>query len=53
MCGAAARLHQSYHAIPLLSVVLMFCSIYLMFMGIDFIFLSAYLMRLVVLFMYY
>jgi hypothetical protein len=35
-------------AIPLLNVVLMFCSIYTMFNGVDFIFLSAYLMFLVV-----
>jgi hypothetical protein len=40
-------------AIHLLSVVLMFYSVYLMFKGDDFIFLSAYLMFLVVVFMYY
>jgi hypothetical protein len=38
--------------IPLLSVVLMFCNIYLMFKGVDFIIMSAYLMFLVVVFMY-
>jgi hypothetical protein len=38
--------------IPLLSVVLMFCSIYLMFKSVDFIILNAYLMFLVVVFMY-
>jgi len=36
----------------LLSVVLMFCSVYLMFKGVDFTFLSAYLMFLVVISMY-
>ena len=39
--------------IPLLSVVLMVCNAYLMFKGVDFIFMSAYLMFLVVVFMYY
>ena len=33
--------------IPLLSVVLMFCNVNLMFKGVDFIFLSAYLIILV------
>ena len=47
------RQHQSYHRQPFLSVVLMFCSIYLMFKGVDFIFLSPYLMFLVGVFMYY
>jgi hypothetical protein len=53
MCGVVARLHQSYITIPLLSVVLMFCNVYLMFKGVDFIFLSVYLMLLVVVFMCY
>jgi hypothetical protein len=35
MYGVAARLHQSYHHHPLLSVVLLFCSVYLMFKGVD------------------
>ena len=39
-------------AIPLISVVLMFCSVYLMFKGDDFIFLSTYQMFLVVVFTY-
>jgi hypothetical protein len=39
--------------IPLLSVALMFCSIYFMLKGVDFIYVSVYLMFLVVVFMYY
>ena len=38
MYGVATGLHQRYHRHPLLSVVLMFCSVYLMFKGDDFIF---------------
>ena len=55
MCGAAARLYQikAIVAIPSSSVVLMFCNVYLMFKGVDFIFVSAYLMFLVVVFMNY
>jgi hypothetical protein len=40
-------------AIPLLSLVSIFCRVYFMFKGVDFIFLSAYLMFLVVVFMSY
>ena len=53
MCGAAARLHQSYHRHPFVSVVLKVCNNYLIFKGVNFIFLSACLMFLVVVFMYH
>ena len=53
MCGAAARLHQSYHRHPFVSVVLMVCNNYLIFKGVNFIFLSVCLMFLVVVFMYH
>ena len=53
--GAAAGLHQSYHPHSFVkcSTCYMFCNVYLMFKGVDVIFLSAHLMFLVVVFMYY
>ena len=38
--------------IPLLSVVLMFCSVHLLLKGVDFMSLNAYMMFLVVVSMY-
>ena len=51
--GVAAGLHQSYHPHSFVKCCSIFCSIYLMFKGVDVIFLSAYSMFLVVVFMYY
>ena len=51
--GAATGLHQSYHPHSFVKCCYMFCNIYLMFKGADIIFLSAHLMFLVVVFMYY
>ena len=51
--GAAVGLHQSYHPNPFVKCYYVFYNIYLMFKGVDIIFLSAHLMFLVVVFMYY
>ena len=51
--GAAAGLHQSYHPHSFVKCCYMFCNVYLMSKGVDTIFLSAFLMFLVVNFMCY
>ena len=53
MRGAMAGLHQSYLPQSFVKCCYVFCSVYLMFKGADIIFLSAHLMFLVVVFMYY
>ena len=53
MHGAAAGLHQSCHPHSFVKCCHMFCNVYLMIKGADIIFLSAHLMFLVVVFMYY
>ena len=53
MDGATAGLHQSYHPCSFVKCCYMFCNVYLMIKGADIIFLSARLMFLVVVFMYY
>ena len=51
--SAATGLHQSYHSHSFVKCCYMFCSVYMMFKGADIISLSAHLMFLVVVFMYY
>ena len=52
--GAVAGLHQTYyHPHSFVKCCYTFCNVYLMFKGVDIIFLSAHLMVLVVVFMYY
>ena len=53
MHGVAVGLHQSYHPHSFVKCCYMFCNVYLMFKGVAIIFLSAHLMFLVVVFMYY
>ena len=50
--GVAAGLHQSYHPHSFVKCCYIFCSDYLMFKGVDIIFLSARLMFLVVVFIF-
>ena len=53
MRGVTTGLHQSYHPHSFVECCYMFCNVYLMFKGADIIILSAHLMFLVVVFMYY
>ena len=53
MCGVAARLHQSYRRHPFVKCYFNVLQRLFDVKGVDFIFLSAYLMFLVVVFMYY
>ena len=49
--GAVVGLHQSYHPHSFVKCCYMFYNMYLMFKGVDIIFLSAHLMFSVVVFM--
>ena len=51
--GAAVGLHQSYRPRSFVKCCYVFQNVYLMFKGVDIIFLSAHLMFLVVVFMCY